>query len=69
MEFIRGIAADFEAAKALLIENALGHNSYEHLTTWAELGEAADFERQCATDRIRQLGRVESAVNENTADS
>jgi len=56
---------EFNEAKALLLENAVGNNNYENLTTWAELGEAADFESRCATDRIRQLSRVESAASEN----
>lgn len=60
---------DFELAKALLIENAVGQNDYQKLTTWAELGEAADFESRCATDRIRQLSRLASAANENALES
>lgn len=34
---------DFEKAKALLIENAVGQNNYEELTTWSELVDAADL--------------------------
>jgi lipocalin len=43
---------NFEAAKALLIENAVGANNYSGLTKWSELAAAADFEKQCAKDRI-----------------
>jgi hypothetical protein len=60
---------DFETAKAILIENAVGQNNYQNITTWSELGEAADFESRCATDRIRQLGRVESVASENANES
>lgn len=57
---------DFETAKALLIENAVGQNSYEELTTWPELVDAADFEKQCARDRILQLQRIEAAANSHS---
>lgn len=60
---------NFDAAKALLIENAVGQKDYATLSTWAELAEAADFESLFATDRIRQLARVESAANEHTPES
>lgn len=54
---------DFETAKALLIENAVGQNSYEELTAWDELVDAADFEKQCARDRILQLQRIDTAAS------
>lgn len=54
---------DFEKAKALLIENAVGQNNYEELTTWSELVDAAEFEKQCARDRILQLQRIDAAAN------
>lgn len=57
---------DFEAAKALLIENAVGANDYSELGTWPELASAADFEKQCAKDRILQLSRIEAAAGEQS---
>lgn len=57
---------DFETAKALLIENAVGANNYSKLTTWSELAAAADFEKQCATDRILQLSRIEAAASDHS---
>ena len=57
---------DFETAKALLIENAVGANDYSELTTWSELTDAADFEKQCARDRIMQLSRIEAAAMEHS---
>lgn len=57
---------DFESAKSLLIENAVGANNYSELTTWPELASAADFEKQCAKDRILQLSRIEAAAGEQS---
>ncbi len=54
---------NFDSAKKILIENAVGANNYDSLTTWKELIEAADFEIQCAKDRVLQLGRIEAAAN------
>lgn len=53
---------DFNTAKAILIDNAVGTHDYDSLTTWAELAQAADFEIQCAKDRVRQLGKIEAAA-------
>jgi len=52
---------DFEEAKDILIANSVGSNEYHQLQTWSELASAADFECQCAQDRLRQLAKVESA--------
>ncbi|MCU7965472.1 hypothetical protein L5M28_23305 [Shewanella sp. SW32] len=53
---------DFEEAKEILIANSVGSNEYHQLQTWSELASAADFECQCAQDRLRQLAKVESAA-------
>lgn len=53
---------DFEEAKEILIANSVGSNDYGLINTWPELASAADFESQCARDRLRQLAKVESAA-------
>lgn len=54
---------NFDTAKAILVDNAVGANDYDNLTTWTELFQAADFEIQCAKDRVLQLGRIEAAAS------
>ncbi|MDI5832527.1 hypothetical protein OCF84_21595 (plasmid) [Shewanella xiamenensis] len=54
---------DFDKAKEVLIANSVGDNEYSHIQTWSELASAADFESQCARDRLRKLAQVESVAS------
>ena len=58
-----------DEARAVLIENAVGDNEYENITTWQELGEAAEREIMSAEDRISQLSDVASEANDQLGES
>jgi hypothetical protein len=58
-----------DEARAVLIENAVGDNEYDNITTWQELSEAAEREIMSAEDRISQLSDVASEANDQLGES
>lgn len=60
---------DFDEAKEVLIANSVGDNDYSQIQTWGELASAADFESQCARDRLRMLAKVEATASASREDN
>ncbi|WP_070962893.1 hypothetical protein [Vibrio sonorensis] len=55
--------SEFKSAKKKLIDNAVGFNEYENITTWDELQKAACFEHEQASFRASQLDEVVNAAS------